>query len=251
MRTLAVACLVAALLAPAAAAAEHRYGVRAVLVDGHYVDGQFYDRLTGERFVPRGNTYLRRGPRHMGGGHVISHQQTLDVGIYDAAAADAALAAMGAQGSNVVNVIVAGDEPPWGTTWNRHVGAPFDGFNAWYLTTRGVEGFSAFWAGFARGLIELRAPLDAVFAYELGGETWFQPERAPLSWTRGHVTTANDAAAGLQTLQRESCAWGFDDWLLWTWDTPTPVWPQMWSAVSADGYLAHALGPRTRPNACA
>ena len=35
------------------------------------------------------------------------------------------------------------------------------------------------------------------------------------------------------------------------WDTPTPVWPQTWRAVAADGYLARALGPRSRPEACA
>jgi hypothetical protein len=82
------------------------------------------------------------------------------------------------------------------------------------------------------------------------------PSRKPLllgefgAYTFAYPTVA-DAAAGLQVIQRESCAWGFDGWLLWTWDTPTPVWPQMWSAVSADGYLARALGPRARPEACA
>ena len=402
--------MLATAAAPAAHAAEHRYGVRTVVVDGTYVDGQFYDRATGRRFVPRGNTYLRRDWRDVG--FPISHQATFDVGHYDAAAAEAALREMRSHGYNVVKVfldaactdrclgdaatgglsrpyllnvvdflrrakaariavIIAGDEPPWGTTWNRAIGAKFDGFNIWYLTARGVDNFGAYWATFAKSLIELRAPLDAVFAYELGGETWFQPDRYPLSLTHGHFTAANgrtydlaragekermlaeslahwtqrvraairsvdrtalvtmgviaptlphawrpgdsryslplpaleataldfldlhaypgwdlpvqlyaenfgfswpsqkplllgeygayrfryptpsEAVDGMTSLQRETCGLGFDGWLLWTWDTPTPVWPQMWSGISEGGLLAGALGPRLRPNPCA
>jgi hypothetical protein len=403
-----------ALVFPTAAssASTHRYGVRVPLLDGQYADGQFYDRVTGRRFVPRGSTYLRRGLRDMGGGYLISHQATFDVGAYDAAEAESALSAMSAERYNVVKVfldaactigclgdpttgalsqtylrnvvdfvrrakrhglavILVADEPPWATTWNREIGAPFDGFNTWYLTPRGVDGFSGFWMALARDLRALGAPIDAIFAYELGGETWFQPERTPLSLTRGVYTAANgraydlaraedrarllaeglahwtqrvraairsvdphalvtmgfiaptapypwrfgdsrlalplsaleqtsldfldlhaypgwdlplvqylanfehawpsrkplllgelgayqfafptvaEAAVGLQAVQRESCAHGFDGWLLWTWDTPTPVWPQMWNAVSEGGHLSRALGPRARPDPCA
>jgi hypothetical protein len=392
--------------APAAAAVpQHRIGVR--VVGG---DGEFFDRRGGAKFVPRGSTYLRRGWRDVGGGRLISHQATFDVGVYDAVAAESALAAMHAQRYNVVKVfldaacvrtclgdattallsfdyltnvldflrrakandlqvVLAIDEPPWGTTWNAQVGAPFDGFNAWYLTRAGVEGFSAFWRTFAATLAALRAPLDAVWAYELGGETWFQADREPLSRRSGNVTTANGqtydladaaqreellaaglahftervrtairsvdptvlvtmgviaptsphrwrpgdtrialplaalerttldfvdlhvypgwdlplplfaenvglrpsrkaiivgelgayhfafptvdaAAAGLASWQAESCAYGIDGWLLWTWDTPTPAEPRMWAAAAENGHLAQALGPRTRPNPC-
>jgi len=48
----AVAAFAAA--APATHAAGHRYGTRTVVVDGTYTDGQFYDRATRRRFVPRG-----------------------------------------------------------------------------------------------------------------------------------------------------------------------------------------------------
>ena len=409
MSRLAVVLVLAALLGAvdaAAAVPEHRIGVRVVAGDG-----EFFDRRSGAKFVPRGSTYLRRGWRDVGGGRVISHQATFDVGVYDAAAAEAALAAMRAQHYNVVKVfldaacvrtclgdattallsfdyltnvldflrraranglqvVLAIDEPPWGTTWNAQVGAPFHGFNTWYLTRAGVEGFNAFWRTFAATLAALRAPLDTVWAYELGGETWFQAEREPLSRRSGTVTTANGltydlsdatqrtemlaaglayftervrtairsvdptalvtmgfiaptlphpwrrgdtrvalplaalertpldfvdlhvypgwdlplprfaenvglrrstkpivvgelgayhfafptvaaAASGLASWQAESCAYGVDGWLLWTWDTPTPVAPRMWSAAAENGHLAQALGPRARPDPCA
>jgi hypothetical protein len=403
---LAVSVLAAVVPPPATARVpQHPIAVR--VVGG---DGVFVERRTGARFVPRGNAYLRRGLRDVGGGFLISHQATFDVGVYDGASAESALRAMRADGYNVVkvfldvactttclgdvtsgwlsfaylhnvfdflrraktngiSVVIAVDEPPWGTTWNARVGAPFDGFNAWYLTTRGVEGFSAFWLDLVSAFVVLDAPLDAIWAYELGGETWFQPDRAPLSSTSGLVTTANgrtydladaaqreamlsdglayftqrvssaiksadrtalvtmgfiaptsphawrqgdtryalplaalnrtaldfldihsypgwdlplpeyaenfglgasrkpivvgefgayqfayrdvsEAALGLETWQAASCAYGVDGWLLWTWDTPTPVPPRMWSATSENAYLAHALGPRARPNPC-
>ena len=408
MSRLVLLLVLAALVGAAAAAAavpQHRIGVR--VVGG---DGEFFDRRGGAKFVPRGSTYLRRGWRDVGGGRLISHQATFDVGIYDAVAAESALAAMHAQRYNVVKVfldaacvrtclgdattallsfdyltnvldflrrakandlqvVLAIDEPPWGTTWNAHVGAPFDGFNAWYLTRAGVDGFSAFWRTFAATLAALRAPLDAVWAYELGGETWFQADREPLSRRSGNVTTANGhtydladeaqrdemlaaglahftervrtairsvdptvlvtmgvisptsphgwrpgdtrialplaalertpldfvdlhvypgwdlplpllaenvglrpsrkpvvvgelgayhfafptvdaAAAGLASWQAESCAYGIDGWLLWTWDTPTPAEPRMWAAAAENGHLAQALGPRARPDPC-
>jgi hypothetical protein len=410
MRRLAflVFCVVAAVFAPSAGARAPQHAIAVRVVDG---DGVFVDRRTGARFVPRGNAFLRRGLRDVGGGMLISHQATFDVGSYDAASAEAALRAMHAEGYNVVKVfldsacvrtclgnpatgwlsfeylrnvldflrrakanqlavVIAADEPPWGTTWNAQIGAPFDGFNKWYLTTAGVEGFSAFWLDLVSALVILDAPLDAIWAYELGGETWFQPERAPLAARQGVVTTANgrsydladpgqrelmladglayftqrvtsaikaveptalvsmgfiaptaphswrpgdtryalpltaldrtaldfldlhsypgwdlpldlyaqnfglgrsrkpivigeigayqfayrniaEAAAGLQTWQAASCAYGVDGWLLWTWDTPTPVEPRMWSATAEGGYLAHALGPYARPDPCA
>jgi hypothetical protein len=401
---LVLATLIGAAAAPAAVP-QHRIGVR--VVGG---DGEFFDRRNGATFVPRGSTYLRRGWRDVGGGHLISHQATFDVGAYDAAAAEAALEAMRAEGYNAVKVfldaacvrtclgdattmllsfdyvtnvldflrrakanglqvVLAIDEPPWGTTWNAQIGAPFDGFNAWYLTRAGVDGFSGFWRTFVATLAALRAPLETVWAYELGGETWFQSDREPLSRRFGTVMTANGltydlgdatqrdemlaaglahftervraairsvdgtalvtmgviaptsphtwrvgdtrialplaalertpldfvdlhaypgwdlplpllaenvglrasrkpivvgelgayhfafptidaAAAGLAMWQAASCAYGVDGWLLWTWDTPTPIEPRMWSAAAENGRLAQALGPRARPDPC-
>jgi hypothetical protein len=209
---LVLAALIGAAATPAAVP-QHRIGVR--VVGG---DGEFFDRRSGATFVPRGSTYLRRGWRDVGGGRLISYQATFDIGVYDAAAAEAALEAMRAERYNAVTVsttracvrtclgdatttqlsfdyltnvldflrrakanglqvVLAIDEPPWGTTWNAQIGAPFDGFNAWYLTRAGVDGFSAFWRTFVGTLGALRGPLDTVWVYELGGETWFQADR--------------------------------------------------------------------------
>jgi hypothetical protein len=201
---LVLAALIGAAATPAAVP-QHRIGVR--VVGG---DGEFFDRRSGATFVPRGSTYLLRGWRDVGGGRLISYQATFDIGVYDAAAAEAALEAMRAERYNAVKVsttracvrtclgdatttqlsfdyltnvldflrrakanglqvVLAIDEPPWGTTWNAQIGAPFDGFNAWYLTRAGVDGFSAFWRTFVGTLGALRAPLDTVWVYELWG----------------------------------------------------------------------------------
>jgi hypothetical protein len=68
---------------------EHRIGVRDV--SGF---GEFYDRITGASFVPRGNNYIRLAqPVPPLGVH-----NTFNVETYDEAAADAALRRMAADG---------------------------------------------------------------------------------------------------------------------------------------------------------
>src|SRR5712692_651029 len=50
-------------------ASEHRIGVR--VVNGI---GEFYDRVTGQKFVPRGNNYIRLGPQTDPSGiRIITH----------------------------------------------------------------------------------------------------------------------------------------------------------------------------------
>jgi hypothetical protein len=61
--------------------------------------------------------------------------------------------------------------------------------------------------------------------------------------------TADDAAANLVEWQRESCAYGIDGWLLWTWDSGEQ--PELWNALSAGGAIEQALAPRNRTNPCA
>ena len=71
---------------------EHRIGVR--LVDGA---GQFYDRLSGDRFVPRGVNLIRLS----GGGH-----STLDVGRIQPGRIEATFSDLAAMGYNVVRVFL-------------------------------------------------------------------------------------------------------------------------------------------------
>ena len=61
--------------------------------------------------------------------------------------------------------------------------------------------------------------------------------------------TAEAAAADLQNWQFESCAWGFDGWLLWTWDTDEQS--ELWNGRSAGDLFERALAPRLRVDPCA
>lgn len=60
--------------------------------------------------------------------------------------------------------------------------------------------------------------------------------------------SAADGAAAIQAWQAESCAYGIDGWLLWTWDTDEQS--ELWNALSSGGVIASALAPRTRPDPC-
>jgi hypothetical protein len=64
----------------------------------------------------------------------------------------------------------------------------------------------------------------------------------------GPYPTIDDAVRALVDWQVESCAYGFDGWLLWTWDTAEQ--PEFWSAVNNEGVIADALSPVTRPDPC-
>jgi len=57
---------------------------------------------------------------------------------------------------------------------------------------------------------------------------------------------AADAAQFLQNWQIESCQYGFDGWLLWTWDTEDRVW----NALSQNHEIEKALAPTNRPDPC-
>ena len=48
--------------------------------------------------------------------------------------------------------------------------------------------------------------------------------------------------------QKQSCAYGIDGWLLWTWDTNEQ--PDLWNAMSDGGVIDQALSPKTRPDPC-
>lgn len=86
------------------APAEHRIGMR--VVNG---DGEFYERASGEKFVPRGATYTRLGPIKTQGG-TITYHTTFQVGTYDAARAEEATRQMAEYGYNTVMVEVHGCE---------------------------------------------------------------------------------------------------------------------------------------------
>ncbi len=69
--------------------------------------GQFIDQMTGNIFVPRGNNYIRLAALTATWGGTTFHS-TFNVGLYDAAKAESALAAMQANGYNIVRVFLDG-----------------------------------------------------------------------------------------------------------------------------------------------
>jgi hypothetical protein len=66
--------------------------------------GEFYDRLTGEKFIPRGYNYVRLSPIYGTSGQMW--EETLAPGMYDPDLAEQALREMHADGYNVVRVVV-------------------------------------------------------------------------------------------------------------------------------------------------
>ncbi len=57
------------------------------------------------------------------------------------------------------------------------------------------------------------------------------------------------AAVALQQTIAESCAVGFDGWLLWAYN-PIPLSDRTWAVTEADGQLAQTLGPAGQPDPC-
>jgi hypothetical protein len=61
--------------------------------------------------------------------------------------------------------------------------------------------------------------------------------------------SATQAGEALVSWQQQSCAYGIDGWLLWTWDTTEQ--PDLWNGLDAGGAIEAALSPGRRPDACA
>lgn len=55
------------------------------------------------------------------------------------------------------------------------------------------------------------------------------------------------AARGMQDWQVESCKYGFDGWLMWTYDMPDQVF---YNTLSGNGEIDQVLAPITRPDPC-
>ncbi len=209
---------------------KHRIGVH--VVDGI---GEFFDRATGEKFVPRGNNYIRLSAQTGFAGETFVYHSTFSVGLYDPNKANEALRNMHADGYNVVRVFVQGScrsacigDPAGGlnkdymanvadflqkakandiyviittdaepgtpyykhlldTTWNED----FGGTNSNYLRGGGVLVGKTFWQDFIQALIEQDAPLDAILAYELRNEFFFETNAGPLYLHSRSVSTAN------------------------------------------------------------
>ena len=100
--------------------------------------------------------------------------------------------------------------------------------------------------------LELTLP-QYVANYELPAITAKPVLMAELGAPTASNATAAIAAEALQTWQADSCASGFDGWLLWTWDTngERAGEPAMWDGQDAGGMLERALAPTIRTDPCA
>ncbi len=209
---------------------EHRIGVREV--NGL---GEFYDRQTGEKFVPRGNNYIRIAVQQSFSGDSMMYHSTFNVGLYDPVQAEDDLQRMQSDGYNVVRVFVQGNcrdaciaDPAGGlskayianvtdflqkakahgiytilttdgepgskyyidlldTTWSEQ----FGGTNSSLLRGGGILVAQEFWTDLVKALAEQAAPLDAIFAYELRNELFFETNAPPFTLSSGMVSTAN------------------------------------------------------------
>ncbi len=64
-------------------------------------------------------------------------------------------------------------------------------YNLVNLCPGGVAANVAFFRDVAQALVDQAAPLDALLAYELRSEYYYDSDQPPLSWTTGQITTAN------------------------------------------------------------
>lgn len=62
------------------------------------------------------------------------------------------------------------------------------------------------------------------------------------------MDTAQAAALRFREWQAESCAYGFDGWLFWTWDTNEQ--PELFNAMMDAGIINKTLAPEAMPDPC-
>jgi hypothetical protein len=113
-----------------------------------------------------------------------------------------------------------------------------------------------------RGVIE-RSQLDFVDLHAYPGGLPLQqvmenygvagPTRKPLVMGelgafKQAFASAAEGAAALEAWQAQSCAYGFDGWLLWTWDSDEQT--ELWNGLSEGGPIGRALSPKSRPDPC-
>ena len=208
--------------------APHRIGVRTPSTLA-----EFYDRASGNVFVPRGNNYIRLASQTLPDGSSTFYHSTFNVGLYSANGVEAALTNMQTSGYNTIRVWLNGccqnntlGNPAGGlssaylanvadflrraknhnifvifsTDWVPAFGGytndygactQFGGYNTLSLCAGGVQANISFFHDLAQGLVKQNAPLDAIFAYELRNEYYYESNLAPLNWTSGTVTAAD------------------------------------------------------------
>jgi hypothetical protein len=204
---------------------KHHIGVR--VVNGV---GEFYNRITGEKFIPRGMNYVHLAPQtKMDGSSTFGHS-LFDPGKYNSIRVSDDLSKMHADGYNVVRVFLSPDTMgtqtggfsqqymkniveflkyaktnqiyvmftqdwipggKYGAILNQDCCTTFTSMNANYLPPAGLRANKIFFQDFATELIQMGAPTEYIFSYQLRNELFYDSDQPPLSFNTGMVTTAN------------------------------------------------------------
>jgi hypothetical protein len=210
--------------APPLAAAKHWIGIRY-----HGGVGEFFDRRTGRHFVPRGPNYLKldhrpgQDPfdllldpltwdpaairadlatmRALGYNTIrvfldlcrfecIGDSKQINPKLLD----DLAALLRMARARGIVVLLTVNEIDAF---FSYKADLPqccelYDGsFNALYLSPEGLRAARSFYTDVIKGLEKRKAPLEAVLAYELRNEQFFNAQLPPLSLGTGSITTAN------------------------------------------------------------
>lgn len=220
---------------------------------------EFYDRLTGKRFVVRGANYHRWVTRFAAAGKIQADalfntsfgeldlaetdlQQIADLGfntvrVWRNACWGGVGGCIGDPSGGLsseyldnvaeflcmaqrhgIYVIFTDDWIPddggYSQILNRGCCA-FDGYNNVYLTKYGIEAEKRYWSDFIQGLLDRRAPMDAILAYELKNEAFYEAQLPPLSKSSGSVTTANGKTYDMANAKDRQRMME-DGWLYWS-----------------------------------
>jgi len=204
---------------------EHHIGVR--VINGV---GEFYNRTTGDKFVPRGMNYIRLAQQTKADGSSTFYHALFDPGRYDSSRVNSDLQKMHAGGYNVIRVFLSPNTI--GTTsgglspaYMKNVadllnyakqsqiyvmftldwipGGKYDSIlhidccstfaliNANLLPPAGLKANQLFYQDFIRELLTLNAPTEYIFSCELRNEMFYDTDQPPLSFSSGVVKTAN------------------------------------------------------------
>lgn len=209
---------------PTPAPAEHNISMR--VVNGV---GEFFDRQTGAKFVPRGMNYVRLASQTKTDGSPTFGHSLFDPGKYDAGIVSGNLQKLHADGYNLIRVFLSPDTlstidglapvylenvadllhlaeqnkiyviftldwipgGKYGEILSADCCSTFDSMNANFLPPAGLRANKAFFQDFAEALVSLGAPTEYIFSYQLRNEMFYDMDQPPLSFSSGMVTTAN------------------------------------------------------------
>lgn len=204
---------------------EHHIGIR--VINGV---GEFYSRITGNKFVPRGMNYIRLAQQTKLDGSSTFGHSFFDPDKYNSSRVSNDLQKMHADGYNVVRVFLSPDTMgtinnglspdymknvvdllkhakqnqiyvmftldwipggKYGEILNADCCSTFALMNANFLPPAGLKANQTFYQDFVSELLKLNAPTEYIFSYQLRNEMFYDIDQPPLSLNSGVVKTAN------------------------------------------------------------